>query len=419
MSSDLSSDPMHACKPTHTWEPEYDDLWPNPEREWLLRAAFSEGEQSGIALNRWRELAGYVQYDQIDYLSCRILPLVYKRLQESNLDDPWMPKLRALHRYHWAKVKTKQQCLVKVIDCFDSAGIPTLVLKGHALLASGYYADAGERPLNDLDVMIRPQDVAAASDLLSDLKWTQVGTGPHAEFHAYEWQDENGIKLDLHRKLLPPPYHAIDLDHLLSTSQSIPFFGRSIRIPDPTHLLMHCLVHGRMHWGEIPKPFLWVADTLQILAKSGDEIDWARLVADAKRFAIVFDIRESLGYIKSHFGAVVPDTCLDELNAISLTRSDLVPFFRWTTNHEKHSILELKDLLRADFHCHQQLNDKPANLRSYLPYLARRTQRLITTEAGGRRWYFLKQKAKNEGIAATVFRPDYAHVTKRSRREFT
>lgn len=392
---------------TKDWQPEYDDLWPKPEDEWLLRAALSSQPDFAEHFLMWRNEAGYANYDEIDYTTCRILPMVLKQFLRAGRDDPWLPKMKALHRYHWVTTKSKQKHLVKLIDAFDQAGIPTLVLKGNALIAGKYFDDAGERPLHDLDVLIRPDDEPAAAERLRSMNWTDLGDGPHAEFHARVWQAEDGVQLDLHRKLLPPPYAYIGLDALLPSSRKECLSGMEVRVPDATHLLMHCVVHGRLCWGSVKHPFLWVADAMRILQRSPDEIDWKRLKSDAQRFSILFDVRESLGYLRSRFDAPIPSDWLNELTEIPISRKEMLPFFRWTNGHEIHSLLELKDFMYADFLCHQQMHNQTPTTPRFIRYACQRFHRLATSDAGRRRIGFLGTKLRYEGLLASIRRPDY------------
>lgn len=395
---------------TSSWQPEYHGLWPKPQDEWLLKAALADESACAEHFARWRAESGFQNYDEIDYATCRILPMVYKQLVRSGADDPWLPQMKALHRYHWVTIKAKQQRLAKLIDELGRVGIETVVLKGNALIAGGYFDDAGERPLHDLDVLVRPEDEASAAERVRWLDWKELGPGPHAEYHAFAYRYSDGVELDLHRKLFQPPYRYVGLDSLLPFSKPAVLCGVRVRIPDATHLLMHCLVHGRVCWGSVGHPFLWVADAMRILQRAPDGIDWARLLEDAERFAIVFDIRESLGYLRDKLNAPVPDHVLQKLKDALVRREDMLPFFRWTNQHEIHSLLELKDFMHADYLCHQQMADREPTRLGYLRYVSARMHRLMTSDAGRKRIYFLSTKLRYEGLLSTIRRPNYLKV---------
>lgn len=390
-----------------TWTPEYRELWPKPEDEWLLRAALSEGSACADDFTKWRSEAGLKNYDEIEYITCRVLPLVYKQLLRLGIDDPWLPKMKSLHRYHWVTTKAKQQRMVELVGHFGRAGIDTLVLKGNALIAGGYFDDAGDRPLQDIDILIRPEDQEAASDQLRSLGWDDVGPDQFVEYHSYNWRSPDGVLLDLHRKLFQPPYPFVGLDSLWAHSKEVELFGAPVRIPDPTHLLMHCVVHGRVCWGTVPNPILWIVDAMRILQHASVEIDWGRLESEARRFHITFNIRETLGYLRSRFDASVPDEWLSGLVEIELSREEMLPFFRWTHQQKLHSLLEVKDFLDADYRCHQQMIGQAPSGSGYVRYACSRLHRLLTTDVGHHWIGNFGRKLRTEGLIASIRRPDY------------
>ncbi len=101
-----------------------------------------------------------------------------------------------------------------------AAGMPLLGLKGSALLALDVYAP-GERPMSDIDLLARPEDVDAADKLI-----TSLGYGPGTSKHrhiAYEplqqnadrafgEHEDNPIKIELHQAVAEPlPLREIDI----------------------------------------------------------------------------------------------------------------------------------------------------------------------------------------------------------------
>lgn len=393
-----------------TWTPEYPALWPTTEDELLLRAALLGGTACADDFTRWRRETGLKNYDEIEYITCRVLPLVYKQLLRLEMDDPWLPKMKSLHRYHWVTTKAKQQRMVKLVGHFGRTGIDTIVLKGNALIAGGYFDDAGDRPLQDIDILIRPEDEEAALEQLRSLKWEDVGPDQFVEYHSYNWRGADGVHLDLHRKLFQPPYPYVGFDSLWPHSKEVELFGVPVRIPDPTHLLMHCVVHGRVCWGTVANPFLWVVDAMRILQKASEEIDWGRLENEAKQLQITFNIRETLGYLRSRFNAPVPDDWLRGLLEIELSRKEMVPFFRWTHQQKLHSLLEVKDFLDADYRCHQQMTRQEPSSSGYARYACGRLHRLLTTDVG-RHWIRnFGRKLRYEGWIASIRRPDYFNL---------
>jgi Uncharacterised nucleotidyltransferase len=77
-------------------------------------------------------------------------------------------KLKGIYRLAWYRNETAQVRLLSILRALHRAGIPTMVLKGAALIAS-YYPRPGLRPMSDIDVAVHGRDVAAAVSCLESL----------------------------------------------------------------------------------------------------------------------------------------------------------------------------------------------------------------------------------------------------------
>ncbi len=55
-----------------------------------------------------------------------------------------------------------QESAERALRALASAGIPALVFKGAALVRSGIYEDCGERPMDDADLLVRPEQAQTA-----------------------------------------------------------------------------------------------------------------------------------------------------------------------------------------------------------------------------------------------------------------
>jgi hypothetical protein len=81
----------------------------------------------------------------------------------------------------------------------QKSGIPVVVLKGSALHALGIY-QPGERPMADVDILVRSADVGAMEELLARAGFVLRGvTWKHREFERM--RDHSRVKIDLHTRL--------------------------------------------------------------------------------------------------------------------------------------------------------------------------------------------------------------------------
>ena len=97
-----------------------------------------------------------------------------------------------------------QESAARALEALESAEIPALMFKGAALVSAGLYADTGERPMDDADLLV-PQDRAyEASSVLAN-----AGFSPWAPWQPGRdgWSDSFTL-----RDTEAPPALACDID---------------------------------------------------------------------------------------------------------------------------------------------------------------------------------------------------------------
>ncbi|HEY0201168.1 MAG TPA: hypothetical protein VGC24_05705, partial [Burkholderiaceae bacterium] len=75
--------------------------------------------------------------------------------------------------------------------------------------------------------------------------------------------------------------------------------------------LMHVCLHGAV-WNAMP-PFRWVADAMWILRV--DDIDWERMLRQARVLNSLQLLRCTLNYLRDHFSAPIPLGFMARLNS--------------------------------------------------------------------------------------------------------
>ena len=164
----------------------------------------------------------------------------------------------AMHELNQQRNAAILQVLADVIDGFTALGIRPVLLKGAASLAESLYPDDGERFLGDLDLLLEERDLAAASSMLAKngflpadnpKRWVRPsGAGRHhlpTLLHA-----ATGVGLELHRKALRPPFAAmLPAAEVLHHAVPVPWRGRQVHVPEPTHRLIHTIAHDQLSHG--------------------------------------------------------------------------------------------------------------------------------------------------------------------------
>jgi hypothetical protein len=121
----------------------------------------------------------------------------------------WASFLAEQRRHTLLRQQRIDELLATIDERSRSAGIAIVVLKGAALQMAGVYA-AGERPMADLDLLVRPADADIAVAVLLALSYRDAGTTwkhqgfdpPDAERRAVLGEHaDNPIKVDLHHRI--------------------------------------------------------------------------------------------------------------------------------------------------------------------------------------------------------------------------
>jgi Uncharacterised nucleotidyltransferase len=281
---------------------------PTPDQELLLEAGTAPTGAAGAAWEAWKRRNSL---DGVDPAAQRLLPLVYRHLQDELADDADLGRLKGLYRRSWYRNQIVLRWTGQALESLRAARLDTLTLKGAALSAL-YYRDSGARPMEDVDILVRTEQAEAALDALAAAGWTPVTDAPRRVFlavrHAEELARGDGARIDLHWNALWQPGRD---DAFWDASVDLELHGQRTRALCPSDELLHACVHGAA-WNAVP-PIRWVADALTVLAQAGDAIDWERLVAQARAREVTYTLAEALGYLAERFEAAVPAGAVEEL----------------------------------------------------------------------------------------------------------
>ena len=90
------------------------------------------------------------------------------------VDDELLRLFKGVHRFAWARNQILLAQVMPVVASLEAAGVPTLLLKGAALVAD-QRQDAGMRQMSDIDVLVPSDAVTAAIEVILDHGLTPSG----------------------------------------------------------------------------------------------------------------------------------------------------------------------------------------------------------------------------------------------------
>ena len=224
-------------------------------------------------------------------------PLVHNHVQRiaSGTTFPWLPPLaeRFQRTLMWNLQLNAE--LRRVLEIFQARSIPVLVYKGPAL-AQLLYGNLGLRVSEDLDLLIRREDVARASATLADegyLPEYELSGAALAQYNRHSCErnfvePRTGTLVELHWQILPPLLGIhFDEDLLWSSPQPFEMPGLRCSLLHPDVLLLALAAHAAKHrWSRIA----WLADIHELLLRLGAHADSLGSVAERLGMRRVFAV---------------------------------------------------------------------------------------------------------------------------------
>jgi hypothetical protein len=213
--------------------------------------------------------------------------------------------------------------LAEILAAFAGAGIEAIPLKG-SHLATSYYREPGLRPMNDLDVLVRPADEPRALEALARLGYQPIARSwkhfllarPEARGPIVADDGEhpdNPRSLDLHTRL-EEQFWGIRYDltaDAWAKSEPGRLLGATARLLRPPMLLHHLAVHATSDTIARRVRLLHLHD-IALVAAEVDQAGWRWIVDGARARREERFVYPSL-LLTSRYYPVVPDDVLAAL----------------------------------------------------------------------------------------------------------
>ncbi|MEE4207885.1 MAG: nucleotidyltransferase family protein, partial [Parvularcula sp.] len=194
---------------------------------------------------------------------------------------------------------THRLCVAKAIEALATAQIPSVIMKGTAL-AYLVHDEPAARRRGDSDLLIKPEALARARTILSDLGWRRqentTGIYNQETWHhdAAEYFEH---AIDLHWSPLDRPglQRLLPIDEIFYESKALPAFNEHAFRPSLPAMVIHATVNQCMHaqYGYFAESgrvrssqrLIWSLD-FALMGACMEEAGWARLVDDCCRKGI-------------------------------------------------------------------------------------------------------------------------------------
>lgn len=262
----------------------------------------------------WLEWLATRSIDKASWAEVRLLAALAGRVA---LIDPCLqerPLLEGVRRFVWTRNQARLDNSIVVIDLLIKSGIPVMVLKGMARIATNP-ALASARFVRDIDIMVEASRVEETCDVLIANGWRPVYGKLPGESRAEpfsrllpEFLDsttltQEDFHVDVHRSAIHYGRSGTFDDTLWTRCQDAVLRGRSVKVPSETDQFLHALAHGTV--SDVERPVDWVIDLLDAVTGSG--FSWEICASELQRRHMGAAIASGLEFLECELGFKVPD----------------------------------------------------------------------------------------------------------------
>ncbi len=230
-----------------------------------------------------------------------------------------MGRFKGVSRLTWYETQRLLHRVRPVVAALVAEDITVLMLKGVPMVLS-YYGTQALRPMNDADICVAEADLERAMAVLAAAGWqpTQHFDPDHKRFrHALQYRHPDGGELDLHWRVMYETLLPDTASWGWDDTEPLDFLGVPVRQLRPGSMLLHHVVHG-VRWND-ETPVRWIPDAVTVLRTRGAEVDWPRLVRDARHLRVTLRLRLGLEWLRTRYGVEIPDAVLSELQTVTPT----------------------------------------------------------------------------------------------------
>ena len=284
----------------------------SPTNQLLVTAATAKSSEAIAAWSSWSNRQSVAVKAQREERA--ILPTVAWNLLGHAGEAEIAQATRARQKMATVNLRAVAR-LQSVFEVLGTNEMPTIVLKGGALLSSACYGDLAARRMSDLDVIV-PADKAGAAMALLESRGQVRFESEHVSIrtvlsvmHAAAFQGSLG-EVDLHWTLLHHTRSKSADDALFATAVAATLGSLQVLVPEPTQLAFHLLAHGRL------PDLRWLVDSHHVIEQS---------VVDPERLAGIAQQRLYLRIVANNARRLALAIPSDKTEALAKATNALTP----------------------------------------------------------------------------------------------
>jgi hypothetical protein len=252
-----------------------------------------------------------------------VAPLLYARLNKRGVTAPPEITERLHHVYLASATRNVRlfRAVANILNALRSANIPVIPLKG-ACLAEAVYDNIALRPMGDVDLLVRPGDLAQALEVLRGLGY--VASHPfdmesvrQVAHHMPQLSKPGEVTIELHWTIVNPcrniRFDDRDLEGVWSRAMPVKIGGVDALMLSPMDLLWHLCLHASVQhrFDGIGLRDFW--DMALVIRRYADEIDWEQFARRVNQWGMANGVYFALKLAEEWTGVAVPEATMRSL----------------------------------------------------------------------------------------------------------
>ena len=261
----------------------------------LLNLHLTDGKSKGNKSNKlYQKFNRELSWDAIlnKGYQTDLAPLLYHIINKSPelatcnliISQETKSKLRALYNHYLATILIQFNELDKILSTFEREGIDVIQLKG-AELAKNYYPNQKLRPMGDIDLLVRKEDIKSAKECLINQGY-EFNENSKKNFPSVKHNTIALTIIDLHRYVAKSDFIKNNLLEFWENTLPINKNQRHILTIPEEFLLLHILWHTyRNLSNHLYLRLIWLLD-IALIIREKDNIDWIFIEKKANEWGI-------------------------------------------------------------------------------------------------------------------------------------
>jgi hypothetical protein len=204
----------------------------------------------------------------------------------------------------------------KVLKSLGDNRLPVIALKGLSV-AKSVYGDIALRPMSDMDLLVKEEDLVRAGRILLALGYMQYFSAWERTqkilHHLPPFTSNSGTMIELHWNIVnsDSPIHP-DLDGLWERACLIKIDNVEVRALSPEDLLLHLCIHACIHL-RTGIDLIPLCDIARLIKTSADKIDWQIVIERATTWGGQKCVYLMLLLVRELLGTAPPDNIISEM----------------------------------------------------------------------------------------------------------